>query len=93
MEQTLKYNNTFGSIEQFFDIVSKDIIQELQIGEPNDNWVIDWESDYNRRIFIKTDDDREYTIRLWNIHDDDEFVYVDYTAFFDSPNGVEVTEV
>jgi hypothetical protein len=32
-------------------------------------------------------DDQEYTIRLWNIHDDENFIVVEYTLFKDLPDG------
>lgn len=88
MEKSLIYDNTFGSAEHFFNLVAADIIKQLNIGEPNDNWDIDWESEEGTRIFIDTDDFHKYIIRLWNIHDDDDYVYVDYTVFFDSPDGI-----
>jgi hypothetical protein len=32
-------------------------------------------------------DDQEYSIRLWNIHDDEDFIIVELSLFKELPDG------
>jgi hypothetical protein len=73
--------NEFNSYRHFCLVLIDKIFTEKQIPLNIFEW--DWESDYSNRIFITTEDGREYTIRTWNIHDDDDNVYVDYTLFLE----------
>jgi hypothetical protein len=50
---------------------------------------VDETSDLSNRIFITMENGKEYIIRTWNIHDDDNHVFVDYTLFVED-NGISV---
>lgn len=83
--------NTFGNYEHFCHHLvhevfkSHDLIDELENIEE-----IDVESDFSRRIFLNTKN-HGYTIRMWNVHDDDNIVEVEYTLF--QKSGDDVVEI
>ena len=91
MENTLTLPNEFNSYRHFCLFLIETIFSEKEIPLKVFEW--DWESDLHRRIFITTDDGREYIIRTWNIHDDDDYVYVDYTLYLQDTDFDTVIEL
>jgi hypothetical protein len=86
MSETLILNQVFKDSDDFFFTVCDEVTK--QFGLPiNEQWNLDWDTDIARRIFIIDSDDQEYTIRLWNIHDDENFIIVEYTLFKELPDG------
>lgn len=82
MEITLE--NTFKDYEHFCGHLVREVfLSNLFIKELESIEEIDHESDILRRIFVKTQEG-DYTIRLWNVSDDDDNVYVEYTIYPDS---------
>jgi hypothetical protein len=79
MENTLIIPNEFTSYEHFCGVVVNQLFEEKNITGVIEE--IDGESDAPRRIFVMMEDGREYIIRNWNIHDDDDNVYIEYTLF------------
>jgi len=73
--------NEFNSFDHFCGVVVNKVFTDKNIEGVIEE--IDSESDLSRRIFITMEDGREYIIRTWNIHDDDDNVYVDYTLFLE----------
>jgi hypothetical protein len=67
------------------------IFEEKNIEESIEE--IDEESDMFNRIFVIMTDGSEYIIRTWNIHDDDELVYIDYTLFYEKNESDVIVEL
>jgi hypothetical protein len=86
MSQTLILNQVFKDSDDFFFTVCDEVTKQFEL-PINDQWTLDWDTDIARRIFLMDSDDQEYTIRLWNIHDDENFIVVEYTLFKDLPDG------
>jgi hypothetical protein len=83
--------NEFSSYRHFCLVLIEKIFTEKQIPLTIFEW--DEESDFTRRIFITTEDGRQYVIRTWNIHDDDENVYVDFTLYLEDTEFDTIFEV
>jgi hypothetical protein len=77
--ESLIIPNEFNSYDHFCGVVVNQIFENKNIEGIIDE--IDCQSDLSRRIFVTMEDGREYIIRTWDIHDDDDNVYVDYTLF------------
>jgi hypothetical protein len=91
MENTLTLPNEFTSYEHFCGVVVNQIFEEKNITDKIEE--IDGESDMSRRIFVLMEDGREYIIRTWNIHDDDDYAYVDYTLYLEDTDFDTVIEL
>jgi hypothetical protein len=85
--ESLIIPNEFTSYNHFCYVVVDKIFSQKNIVDTIDE--IDGMSDFSNRIFITMYDGKEYTIRTWNIHDEDDHVFVDYTLFYDN-NGTTV---
>jgi hypothetical protein len=85
---TLLLENEFSSYEHFCGVVVNKIFEDKNIEGTIEE--IDWESDLHRRIFILMEDGRDYVIRTWDITDDDNFVYVDFTLYLED-NDLDTT--
>jgi hypothetical protein len=80
MEQLI-IPNEFNSYPHFCGVIVKHIFEQKNITGVIEE--IDEETDFSNRIFITMEDGKEYIIRTWNIFDDDDNVYVDYTLFIE----------
>lgn len=86
MSYILTLNQVFKDSDDFFFTICYEVSK--QFGLPmNDQWNFDWDTDISRNIFLMDSDDQEYTIRLWNIHDDEDYIVVEYTLFKELPDG------
>jgi hypothetical protein len=85
--KSLTLPNTFTSYQNFCYVLIAKIFVEKFISDSI--LEIDETSDFSNRIFITMENGKEYIIRTWNIHDDDDNVYVDYTLFLED-NGTTV---
>jgi hypothetical protein len=85
--ESLTLPNEFNSYNHFCYVLVDKIFSQKNIVDTIDE--IDEMSDFSNRIFITMEDGKEYTIRTWNIHDEDDHVFVDYTLFYDN-NGTTV---
>jgi hypothetical protein len=85
--ESLTLPNEFNSYEHFCYVLVEKIFSRNNIVDKIDE--IDETSDLSNRIFITMENGKEYTIRTWNIHDDDNHVFVDYTLFVED-NGISV---
>lgn len=89
----LKFENHFRDYEHFCKVVVHECftIQKLN-KELEDIQEIDWESDYGRRILVRTSQD-EFCIRTWDVYDDEDTVTVDLTIFKEEENGEYLSPV
>ena len=72
----------FKDTEHFLHVLIAEVFEREGLGDLLDNITeIDTTSDEGRRIFVEVYDILEYTIRLWNVMEDEENVYVEYTLF------------
>lgn len=85
--ESLTLPNEFNSYQHFCMVLVHKIFTQKQITDTIEE--VDETSDLSNRIFITMENGKEYTIRTWNIHDDDGHVYVDYTLFVED-NGISV---
>jgi hypothetical protein len=85
------FNQVFTGPEDFFITLVKEVCDELGL-KSKGSWYIDWQSDLGDRVFILDSDDNEFTLRLWNVRDDENHIWVDYTMFYHLPDG-EVQEL
>lgn len=76
----IEFENVFQHEEHFFTFLVNRVFTDLQISGDIDD--IDYHTDFGKRIFITMTDGKEYTIRTWNIHDNDNTVFVDYSLYF-----------
>lgn len=63
-----------------YSSLCKAIVKELDY---TNAYEIDWESDFGRRIFFKTPDLCEYTVRLWHIQQTEKNTLVRLSVFRD----------
>lgn len=89
--ENITMENEFTSYEHFCGVVVNKVFEEKNITGNIEE--IDGESDMSRRIFVVMDDGKEYIIRTWNIHDDDDYVYIDYTLFTEDTDFDTVIEL
>ena len=76
--ESLIIPNEFNSYDHFCGVVVNQIFENKNIEGVIDE--IDCQSDLTRRIFVTMEDGREYIIRTWDIHDDDDNEDADSTA-------------
>jgi len=86
MSYILTLNQVFKDSNDFFFTVCSEVTKQFGL-QINDQWSFDWDTDISRNIFLMDSDDQEYTIRLWNIHDDENYIIVEYTLFKELPDG------
>ena len=89
--ESLIIPNEFTSYNHFCYVVVDKIFSQKNIVDTIDE--IDGMSDFSNRIFITMYDGKEYTIRTWNIHDDDDYAYVDYTLYLQDTDFDTVIEL
>jgi hypothetical protein len=86
MSETLIFNQVFKDSDDFFFTICHEVTKRF--GLPlHDQWKLDWDTDIARNIFLMDTDDQEYSIRLWNIHDDEDFIIVELSLFKELPDG------
>lgn len=84
MDNRIVLKNEFKDREHFIHILITEIFEKEGFGDLLDNITnVDAESDEGRRIFVEVYDILEFTIRLWNMMEDEENIYVEYTLFED----------
>lgn len=84
MSTRIVLENHFKDTEHFFHVLIHEVFSREGLDDLLDNITnIDTESDPGDRIFVEVYDILEYTIRMWNVMDDEDNVYVEYTLFTD----------
>ena len=85
------YNQVFSDMTDFFVTLTNDVMTEHNL--PKDKIKeINFMSDLGRRVTIITEE-KEYVIRLWNVRDDEDHVYVDYDVYEDHGDDITVLGV
>lgn len=86
MSQTLILNQVFKDSDDFFTTITEMVMERIHL--PIECVIdVDWDSDIARNIFFTDCNDNEYTIRLWNIHETDDHILVDFSLFYTLPDG------